>query len=84
MRQARDGILVHLGRAAREAAAGAIEQQHDGEAQAAAPALGFDDELVRRRQVPGAVQHSGAHAGVVALRPAAAQVRTRNSAAICA
>jgi hypothetical protein len=62
-RQLRYRAPVHLGRGAGEAAAGAVEQQHDREAQAAAPALGLDEEAVRRGQLPGGIDHRGAHAG---------------------
>ena len=54
-RQPRHHVLADLAGGAREAAAGAEEQQHDGEAQPAGPALGLDQQAVRRRQVPGAV-----------------------------
>jgi hypothetical protein len=68
-RELRHRILVHLGRGAGEAAAGAEEQQHDREAQPAAPAPGLDQQPVRRGEVPGgAVERRRAHA-----RPLAGQ-----------
>ena len=54
-REPRHRILVRPRPAARgEAAAGAEEQQHDGEAQPAAPAPGLDQQAVRRGEVPEA------------------------------
>ena len=51
--------LADLVDGAWEAAAGAEEQQQDGEAQPVAPALGLDQEAIRRRQVPDPVAACG-------------------------
>src|SRR4051794_4763840 len=62
-RQLRHCGPVHLGSHPGEAATGAEEQQHDGEAQPVGPALGLDQRPVRQRQVPSLVVNGCAHAG---------------------
>ena len=62
-RQFRHGILVHLCRRMREAAAGTEKQQHDRKAQPVAPAPGLDQQAIRWREVPNSSVKGGAHLG---------------------